>query len=185
MKDVLAANRYAKALLELSLQMKQDELVEAELESFSAALRSSKELEKFLNNPRIQTEEKVKIIERIYPQTKGEVYTLLSRFFALLFEKNRFNLVQDVVTSFKRLADEAQRQALVEIRTAVPLDSARERQMIEKLEKIAGYKLTVTKTVDRTLVGGVVVRFKNKVIDGSVKHKLDSLKKELTKIKLI
>ncbi len=185
MKDILAANRYAQALFEIARATHKDEEIEAELCAFSDALKSSPELEKALNNPGFKNEQKRKFLLKLYQERNHEIYETLLNFFSVLFEKNRFNLIHDIAVSFKRIADEAQGQGTAEIRTAVPLGTRDEETIVRKLEQIAGYKIAVKKEVDPSLIGGVVIKVRNKIIDGSVKYKIDILKKELTKIRNI
>lgn len=181
MKDILAATRYAQALFDIVRLTHQDELVEAELESFSVALKKSPELEKFLNNPKLRTEEKRKFLLKLYQERKQDFYEILLNFYTILFEKNRFHLIHEICSNFKRIADEAQGQGVAEIRSATALNSTAEAKIVSRLEAIAGYKIMVKKEVDPTLLGGVVLRVRNHVFDGSIKNKLNNLKKELVR----
>ena len=185
MKDLLAANRYAQALFDIARPLHQDEEIEAELDAFSDALKRSPEIEKFLHNPRLKADEKKKFLQQIYQERRHEIYEVLLNFFMILFQKNRFNLIHEIAVSFKRIADEAQGQAVAEITTAAPLGKHEEERIVERLEKMAGYKITVKKEIDPSLIGGLLVRVKNRVIDGSVKHQVDILRKELIKIRHI
>ena len=182
MKDLLAANRYAQALFEIARMEHNDEEMGAELESFSAALKHSPEIEKFLVNPYFNVDQKRRSLQKIYQETSHKFYETLLDFFTILFEKNRFYLIHEIAVEFRKIADEAKGQGAVEIRTAVPLGAAAEAAMVTQLEKIAGYKVIVKKEVDPSLVGGGFVRIKNKILDDSIRHRIDSLKKELTKI---
>lgn len=184
-KDLLVADRYAAALFEIARLIHQDEAIEAELENLSKALKNLPALEKTLSNPHFKTEQKRKFLQKLYQERKEPFYETLLDFFTLLFEKNRFELIHEIAVSFKRIADEAQGQGTAEIRSAVALDAAREAQIVSRLEKIAGYKIQVKKEIDPALVGGVVVKIKNKIIDGSVKNQIDGLKKELTRVRSI
>ena len=180
-----AAERYAMALFQIARLTHSDEEVEAELEHFSSALKSDAALEKFFLNPQVKTAEKRKILLKIYQERKSEIYEQLLNFFTLLFEKNRFDLIHEIAVSFKRIADEAQGQGTAEITSARALDPRAEGAIVAQLEKLAGYKIRVNRSVDPSLVGGVVVKIKNKVLDGSIKHKIDNLKKELTRVSSI
>ncbi len=194
-KDLLAAHRYARALFEIARDMHQDEVIEAELESLASALKSSPEIEKFLTNPRLKVEEKKSFLGRIYqalpakPEMKlsGQepVRDILLNFFLVLFEKNRFYLIHEIAVHFKRVADEAQGQGVAEICTAVPLKADAQAAIVNRLEKIAGYKITVRNKVDPSLIGGVMVKVRNKVIDDTVRYKIEQFKKELTKVQSI
>lgn len=179
---IQAAERYARALFEIARLVHKDEEIEAELEAFSAALTASPALEKFFLNPQVKTAEKRELLLKIYQERNHEIYEQLLNFFTILFEKNRFDLVHDITVIFKRIADEAQGQGTAEITSAVPLDARAEAAIVERLEKMAGYKIEIKKAVDASLIGGVIVRIKNKVVDGSIHHKIGEMKKELTKI---
>ncbi len=186
MKDLLAANRYAQALFDIARLLHKDEEIEAELEAFSDALKRSPEIEKFLHDPRLKINEKKKFVQRIYQERRHEIYKALLNFFMILFRKNRFNLIHEIAVSFKRIADEAQGQGVAEITTAAPLGKHEEERIVERLEKMAGYKIAVKKKeIDPSLIGGLLVRVKNRVIDGSVKHQVDILRKELIRIRHI
>ncbi len=184
-KDVLAATRYAQALFEIARSLHQDEEIEAELESFSAALKAATQIEKFFNSPHLSSEQKRKFLQKIYQERSHEIYGVLLNFFTLLMEKQRFHLIHEIAVTFRRIADEAQGQGVAEIRSVVELDADTQARLVSKLEKLAGYKITVKKEIDPSLIAGVVIRVKNKVIDGSIKHRLDHLKKELTKFQII
>ena len=184
-KDLLVAQRYAQALFEIARQMHQDHLIEAELESVSTALKQNASIEKFLANPSLNTDEKRKLLQRIYQERNQEIYEILLNFFTILFEKNRFYLIHDIAVYFKKIADEAQGQGIAEVHSARPITADSERQIVSRLEKLAGYKIAVKNVIDPSLIGGVVVKMRNKVIDDSVKNKIQLMKKELTKVQSI
>ena len=180
-KDLLAANRYAQALFEISRLMHCDDEIEAELDSFSAALKSSSELRDFFSNPHLRTDEKRKFLMKIYQEREKDYYEILVNFFTVLFEKNRFVLIHDIAVSFKRISDEAKGQAVADLRSAVPLAPKTEQEISDQIEKLAGYKIVVRKEIDPSLVGGVFVRVRNRVIDGTIKNRIENLKRELLK----
>ena len=181
-KDLVAANRYAEALFQVARPLGKDEQIEAALEDFSTALKGAPELEKFLLNPKVGPAQRRQVFAKLYANDKTGIEKFLPDFFEVLFRKNRFNLVHDIAVSFKRIADQAQGQAVAQIRSAVALSAAQEREIVLKIEKIAGCTITVEKEIDSSLIGGVCVKIRNKVLDGSLRHKIDGIKKELTKI---
>ena len=185
MKDLLAASRYAQALFDISRLTHQDEEVGTELDSFSVALKKAPELEAFFKNPRLSLEQKRKFLMRIYQDRNHEIYEILLNFFMVLFEKQRFYLIHEISIDFKRIADLAKGQGTAEIKTAVPLDSQSEAEIVSRLERMAGYKIAVKKEVDPALIGGVVIKLKNKILDGSVRNRLHLLTEALTRIKTI
>jgi len=184
-KDLLAADRYAQALFEIARLTHQDEAFEAELESFSAALEETPALETFFKNPRLSLEEKKKYLVKVYPKRNHEIFETLVNFFMILFKKNRFYLIHEITRHFCRIADEANGRSTAEIRTAVALDLPSEAAIVSRLERMAGTKITVKKEIDSTLIGGVVIKLKNKILDGSVRNRLHLLTQALTQIRSI
>ncbi len=205
MKDLLVAQRYAQALFEIARELEQDEAIEAELESISLALQQAPEIEKFFSNPALKTEQKRKLLQHIYLEMTGlsmaptdvprsrdcgqesnsQAYNILLNFFSILFEKTRFYLIHEIAFYFKKIADEAQGQGVADICSAFALKPDAEKQIVNRLEKIAGYKITVKSVVDPSLIGGVVVKVRNKIFDDSVKNKIHLIRTELTKIQSI
>ena len=185
MKDLLAASRYAQALFDISRLTHQDEEIEAELESFSAALKKTPALETSFKNPRLSLEQKRKFLVKIYQERHHEIYETLLNFFMVLFEKHRFYLIHEISSDFKRIADEAKGQGVAEIQTAVALDPQSEAVIVSRLEQMAGYKITVKKEIDPALIGGVVIKLKNKILDGSVKNRIHLLTEALTQLKTV
>ena len=179
-KDLLAADRYAQALFELTQAEGQDEYAEAALESFSAGLAADPSIERFLANPVLTVSQKRGILERAFAGKNPSIDATLTKFFLLLFQKNRFYLVHDVAQRFRKIADESQGQGVVEIRSAVSLSDTQRAAIVARLERISGKKMQVRATVDPTLLGGAVVKVGNKVIDDSAQTKIGNFKKELT-----
>ena len=176
MKNILAANRYAEALLETVRAIGKDEETEAELESLSTSLKDAPEIEKFLHHPQIDIEQKNQWFKKVYSEQDKTVSDILLKFIAVLFKKNRFDLIHEISSAFKRMADEAQGQATAWVKTSVPLEVRSEQAIVSKLERIVGCKIELKKELDAKILGGVVVRFKNKVLDGSVKNRIHNLK---------
>ncbi|OGW80780.1 MAG: ATP synthase F1 subunit delta [Omnitrophica bacterium RIFCSPHIGHO2_02_FULL_51_18] len=182
MDELIIADRYAKALFEIVQPLGEDEVVEEELLSFSAALKSSPELEKFFGNPHFSIEDKVKTLRGLYKKSAGKTQDTLVRFFEVLFKKHRFYLVHDITALYKKIADESQKETALVIQSAVPLSVAAEQQIVSQMERIAQAKVEVKKELNPSMIGGITVRFRNKVLDGSVKNMIQLFRKELTKI---
>lgn len=179
MHDPVAANRYAQALFEIALQAGQDQAVEDELQALSEALKKSPQIEKTLLNPSFTLDQRKKALERLYAGS-GAVSRVMTGFLSVLIEKGRFPLVHAIADAYKRIADTAQGESVAEVTSAAPLDAAFEARLVPALQKAIGTKIALKKSVDPSLVGGISVRVRNKVFDGSVRGQLERLKKELT-----
>jgi F-type H+-transporting ATPase subunit delta len=178
-EDLLVAERYARALFEVSCLTHEDVEIEQELEALCTAIERTPEIEKLLANPAFGVDEKKKFLEKIYSERNRPIYETLVNFFCVLFESRRFALIREITRSFKKIADAARGVGPARIWSAVPLDAASESKIVTRLEKIAGYKIIVEKIVDPALVGGIKVKIRNKVLDGSLKNKIELMKKEL------
>ncbi len=181
MNELVIADRYARALFEIVQPLGADENIEAELLSFSSALKVSPELESFFRNPYFSIEEKVKSLRNLYKKSSVTVQETLGRFFEVLLKKSRFYLVHDIALIYKKIADESQKRTMLVIQSAVPLSTDAERQIVQQMEKIAGAKVEVKKELNPSIIGGVVVRFRNKILDGSVLNRINIFRKELAK----
>ncbi len=184
-KDLLASHRYAQAMFEIAREAGEDEYVESELESLSTALKNAPGIERSLGNPALGSAEKRRILGRVFSGKGSKMDEALVRFLLLLFQKNRFYLIHDVVSHFRKIADESQGQGVAEIRSAAPLKPEHRAAIVSRIEKLSGKKMVVTTEVDESLLGGVIVKVGNKVIDDSARTKLSNFKKELTKIQSI
>jgi F-type H+-transporting ATPase subunit delta len=184
-KDLLVAERYARALFETARLSRQEAEVDEELSSFAEALTQSRDIENFLNSPYFGPDQKGKFLEKVYQKKTREDHGVFINFLKILLEKHRFGLIHEIREGYKKILDEARGVGMAEIRTAVPLDPGPEQMIVSRLEKIMGYKIQVRKEVDPSLIGGVIVKIRHKVLDGSVKNKIELLKKELTKIRSI
>jgi len=181
-KDFLTAQRYAQALFELANEQGEDEYVEAELEALSASLKAAPAAERFLGNPALKRAQKRQVIEKLFTGKKPKIEDILVKFLLLLFDKHRFYLLHDVAVSFRKIADESQGQAVVEIRSALPMGEGQRGAIVSRIEKMTGKKMAVRSEVDARILGGVIVKVGNKVMDDCVRTKIGNFKKELTKI---
>ena len=187
MKDLQIVLRYTTALFELAREARCEREIENELLAFSDALKSSADLWNFFESPRFSLQEKKKALEKIFSKQDAVSATeasagrheTLAKFFSLLLQKNRFGLLHEIALAFKNMEDDEGHEGVVEIRTVAPLDGEHEKTILRHLEKIMGYRLSAEKKLDPALLGGVYVKFKNRILDGSVRNQLNVIKKKL------
>lgn len=179
MLDLLAAQRYATSLFEIARVTGDDQRVEDELVALSTALKNAPLIEKFFENPARTLEEKKDLLKKLYGAPQTVSAKLLADFFTLVLEKGRFGLVHEIAESYKRIADIAQNEAVVEIRSAVAIEDHAAGSIVSRLEQLTGCAIRAERKVDTSLIGGVVVKFRNRVLDGSARSVLERLKKNL------
>lgn len=175
----IVARRYAKALF--SLAQKSGKKVAAEygkdLEVFASVLETSPDLLKVFANPVIAAEVKKAVLAGILD--KLALKPAVANFLSLLADKERLPFVLDVTATYRALLDEAQGVLRGQLVTAYALTEVRQDQIKGKLEKQSGKKLVLSFAVDPAILGGVLLKVGDKVLDASLRAQLDILKEQI------
>jgi F-type H+-transporting ATPase subunit delta len=169
------AKRYATALLAVTHKEGKVEETEATMLAVRAAWERDARMRAVLTSPKIPKALKKDLLAKVLAGASASV----REFFALLVQKNRIKLVPDVAEMYDRLADAFKGVVRVQVRSAVPLTDAQRQRVHADLERIAGSTCSVEHVVDRALKGGVQVRMGDTVIDGTVAHRLKTLRERL------
>ena len=178
MSDLTVARRYAQALYEEAEQAGTLERVDQDMQAVRESLEASRELERLFRSPIVSREKKEAVVQKLFT---GHVEALIVRFMRLLIEKQREALLPTVIRAYTDLRDE--RRGIVEarVRTALPLGEAEEAALRQALEARTGKRVRLRTEVDESLLGGVVVRIGDRVIDGSARHQLQQLRERLAR----
>lgn len=170
-----AARRYAKALLQSALEQDILDDVEKDIRFVLNTVEDSRELVVFLKSPIIKKEDKQQVLSKIFGEhISGETKSLLR----LLSEKNRENLLKDICLGFLDLFNEHKGIIQVEVTTAYELNDSQRDKLHKALVSSTGKKVEMNVSVDPEIMGGVIVRIDDTVMDGSVKHKIRKLKNQ-------
>ncbi|MFU8860657.1 MAG: ATP synthase F1 subunit delta [Cyclonatronaceae bacterium] len=171
-----ASRRYATALLKAAVDEKSADTVIADIKMMKATFDASRELSLILGSPVIKKEKKVSILGELFKSRIGKItWTLI----ALMAEKNRLALIPGVTSDYIRLHNQFAGIIEVQITSAFDLSDNQKKNLMAALEKNSGKKIVATYMKDTDLLGGIVVRIEDTVIDGSVKHKLEQLQQTL------
>ncbi len=174
MADRQAAKRYAQAAFAIA---RDDDAVaqwRADLDDVAAVLADS-DAAGWFAAPRVPVAERQAAVERAL-----EVGPLALNLARLLIAKGRTPEAREVADAFSRLADEHEGLAQAEITTAVPLQDDQVAAMEQRLGEALGKQITATASVDSDIIGGVVLRIDDHLIDGSVRSRLRRLRRELS-----
>jgi len=172
------ANRYAKALVDVSLKLNQHEQVAQELMEFENLLSSHKDLVLFYANPAIAVARKKNATTEILnklgfcPTTSNLLFILVDNHRMAYFAQIRQAFQQDLNT---RLG-----VAQAEIATAIELDAETRQRLETKLAGLTGKKVTLKFTKKPDLIGGVVTRIGDTIYDGSIRQQLGAMKSRLS-----
>ena len=172
-----AANRYAKALLELAFQSKMEEAIHTDMQNISQTIAGSKELQQVLNSPILNNADKKKAVDAIFNKN---INPLTSKLFGLLEENKRFDLLQAVTQQFNVLYLDKKGIVKAVVTSAVALDEALQTKVMQKAQQLAGdKKIVLEQKIDETLIGGFILRVGDVQVDTSITNQLKKLKREL------
>jgi len=173
------AGRYAEALYEIAVANKIVDQLEQELRAVVNLLEEETDLKKVLYHPRITATEKKDVLKALLQDKVSEV---AMNFLCLVIDRQREVYLAGMVEVFVDYVNKARNISDVEVTSAVELSEEDKKRLVESLAKVTGKQVRVSYSVDRSLIGGVVARIGDKVIDGSVKARLESLREHLRQI---
>lgn len=168
--------RYAAALFGAATKAGVIDQVESDLGLISYTAEASPRLMEAITSPVIPNDTKKEVIKGIFG---GKVQEVTLNYLYLLVDKRREEAIAQTEEEFIILANEARGVAIAEVITAVPLDKEQAALLASKLSQMTGKMVTLQVTVDSWIIGGVIVRIGDKVIDGSVRGQLAALKEAL------
>jgi F-type H+-transporting ATPase subunit delta len=168
------AERYANALFELALDAKSLPAVETDLDRVSALLAESADLSRLVRSPVFSAEEQGRAIGAVLERTG--IAGLVASFIKVAAANRRLFAVPDMITAFKRLAARQRGEVAAEVTSAEPLNDAHVAALKEALKASLGKDVALDARVDPSLIGGLVVKVGSRMIDGSLRTKLNSLK---------
>jgi F-type H+-transporting ATPase subunit delta len=172
MATTRAAERYAKAIMEIATEEKSLDAVVEDFRTLQGAIGGSKDLRSFLHSPIIDERTKSKILEEIF---RGKLSPVTERFIQLLTRKGRAVDLIEIVSAFFRLLDVERNVVNAEITVAVEPGPDQRKGIEERLRKLSGKEIRAVYLVDPSLIGGFRARFADTMIDASVRHQLDRI----------
>lgn len=168
------ARRYAVALYEVAAEKnKVDEYIES-LKQIEELIKSNSDLNEVINHPKVSTSKKQEIFKGIF---EGKIEKEMLSFLLVLIEKDRISELSDITFQMENVRHEKNNEIIAVVKTVIPLDDSERFSLIEKLKKRYDKKIILKETIDKSILGGVYVRVGDDVIDGTVKYKLDEMKK--------
>jgi ATP synthase F1 delta subunit len=170
-----AARVYAEALFDVARDKGKLDAIRDELGRFVDALDGSRDLRVFFFSPYFSSAEKVVGLKRAVLGADAE----LLNFLELLIEKQRTPEVFRVRRHFEELWKEENRRIDVTVTSAIELDPAVVAKVGEEIERQTGQKVDLSSRVDGEILGGIVLQVGNKVLDASIRARLEKLRKSV------
>jgi F-type H+-transporting ATPase subunit delta len=168
------AGRYATALFELALESKSLDAVAADLSRFEALVEGSGDLDRLVTNPVFTAEEQSKALGAVLEQ--AGIGGLAGKFLLTVAQKRRLFAVRDMIKAFRLLRASYRGEASAEIVVAEPLADKHLAAIQEMLAKATQKQVSLEVKVDPAILGGLVVKLGSRMVDASLKTKLNSIK---------
>ncbi len=175
MAGEIAARRHAQAVFEIAVEKSTMDAWRADLD-LMAGVFGDAELAAVLESPKIRFEDKAEVVSK----NLSGVSTMAINLAKLLIQRNRVRLMPQIAREYAILMDRQRGVEHAEVTTADKIDFSTELKIKDELAKIMGSKVELTTTIDPEIIGGFVARVGDKVIDGSVRNKLQNLKQNIT-----
>jgi F-type H+-transporting ATPase subunit delta len=170
-----SATRYAKAIFGIAVERNELARWQSDLTKI-ATLDREKMLTDLLENPTVRSDVKIKILAVVLSGISPMAMNLVR----LLVIKGRFNLAPEIALHYKELTDQYSGIERAEVVTAIPLIEEERQKLENRLGFLVNKKIIVSQRVDPALIGGMVTKMNGKLLDGSVRTKLETLKKEIS-----
>ena len=174
-----AVRGYAQAIFAIADAEGALETIEDELFRFARALEREERFRAALTDPGLPAERKKAALTDVLGQRANEHTVNLLGF---LVEQGRARDLGAIVESLGELAAERRKAAVAEVRTAVPLDEEQRRRLAEALGRATGKTVDLRVVLDPSVIGGVVARVGDQVIDGSVRRRLELARERMTEV---
>ena len=169
------AGRYAQALFDLAKESKSTDTVAKDLATFQGMIDESADLRRFLLSPAFSSEDQIKAIDALL--AKAGIAGTAGKFMRLVATKRRLFALPDMIRDYTKLNDAEKGVTRAEITVAEPLKDAHLLAVKDALAQVAGSdSVEVNVKVDPSIIGGMIVKLGSRMVDSSLKTKLNSLR---------
>jgi F-type H+-transporting ATPase subunit delta len=168
---------YARALFEAALEQDKLDVVREQLGEFTDVLDGDQQLQIFFFSPYFTTQEKK---DGLHQAVDGAEPIFLN-FLELLLENHRFPVLFRIRGQYERLWEKHNRLLPVAVTSAVELDERTIRRIGDRVAEQTGRTIELSSTVEPDILGGIVVRVGNQVLDASIRNRLETLRKQVVR----
>lgn len=177
MRDAAIARRFAKAFIAAALEAKSVEQYGQELAAASSTFKVSPELYKFLLNPMYKLTERTALLDKVSGALG--LSSPVQRLLTILVENRAIRLLEQVSSAYSRLADEISGRLRATVKSPFDLSADALEEIKDRLKAATGREAVLSFEKDENLLGGLVVRIDNTIIDGSLKRQLEFMKEKI------
>lgn len=178
----LVSKTYGDALFELAVEENRTDSLMEEILMLQTVLKENKDFEKILEHPEISKQNKLQVIEDVF---KGRISDALTGFLRIVVTKGRYKDLPDIFAYFIARVKEYRKIGVAQVTSAISLSDVQKQKIEKKLLDSTQYEtMEIEYKVDESLIGGLLIRIGDRVVDSTIKHRLTSLTANLMKISL-
>lgn len=169
-------DRYAKALIDLGNELNELDNIKKDVDLVLATCREQRDLILLFKNPIVMPQKKVKIIKLIF---QDKISKVTAKFLEVIVKKNRAELIYEILEHFEEKFKTFKGLGDAYFVSATKVSDNIEAKVIAMVEKASKQKITLHTEINADLIGGFTVRYKDLLVDASVKTKLKDLEKHI------
>ncbi len=178
----LISKTYGDALFELAVEEDKVDLLLEEIQGLQEVLAQNAEFGKLMNHPKIVNEEKIQVARNVFG---GRISDELLGFLTIIISKERYKNIDEILNYFVAEVKKYKGVGIATVTTAVPLKDDQCKKIEQKLLDTTKYKsMEMHYALDASLIGGMVIRIGDRVVDSSISTKLNELQRELLKVQI-
>jgi F-type H+-transporting ATPase subunit delta len=174
------AGRYATALFELALEANALDAVKADLDRFDAMIADSPDLLRLVRSPVFSAEDQSKALIAVLRQ--AGISGVAANFLKLVAANRRLFAVRDMLRGFRALVARHKGEVTAEVTVAEQLSDARLAEIKTTLQAVTGKDVQVDVNIDPTIIGGLIVKLGSRMVDSSLRTKLNSIKHAMKEV---
>ena len=178
----LVSKTYGQALFELALEENALEQILEEEAFVKEVFAENGDLVTLLNHPKISKDEKIQVVENIF---KGNMSDTMLGFLVTIVKKERFGELEHIFQYLEEKVREYKNIGVVNVTTAVELSDEQKERLKDRLLEITSFKqLEFDYSINPDIIGGMILRIGDRVVDSSIRTEIDEMAKSLSKIQL-
>ncbi|MBN1516060.1 ATP synthase F1 subunit delta [Candidatus Sumerlaeota bacterium] len=179
--DPEVAERYGDALFAVAKRRNELDAIWQDAEELMALVPRGSQIRTFLEGPQFNTADQERVVEKVF---KGQLHELLTNLLHLLIHRRRIYYLEAILETFQRLVEESRGIYPAEVVSAVELNEAQKRDVEACMERYTQTDLRIHWRVEENLIGGLVVKFKDLLIDDSVSTRFAKLKHDMMAVRV-
>jgi F-type H+-transporting ATPase subunit delta len=178
----LVSQTYANALFELAVEENKTSQLLDEATALLEVIRTNTDFAHFMNHPKIPKEDKMEVVKNVFDKRLDKD---MVGFLITILEKDRYSDIEAILKDFIAKVKEYNNIGTAYITTAIALNDNEKKDIVKKLLATTKYKtIDCIYKVDNSLIGGMVIKMGDRVVDSSIRTKLEKLERQLLAIQL-